>query len=133
MFLFGLTAEQVAASRGWYNPCWHYENEPETRMALDLIRSNYFSRNEPGVFQPVLDALLVQGDHYRHLADLTAYAEAHARLAGTYLDRDAWTRMSVLNVAASGKFSSDRTIRQYAQEIWGAVSCPTDATTIALA
>ena len=57
-FLFGLTAEQVADSRGWYNPHWHYDNEPETRAALDLIFSDHFSRNEPGVFEPLRDALL---------------------------------------------------------------------------
>ena len=69
-FLFGLTAEQVADSRGWYNPHWHYENEPETRAALDLIFSDHFSRNEPGIFAPLRDTLLTHGDHYMHLADL---------------------------------------------------------------
>src|SRR5207249_2900639 len=72
-FLFGLTAEQVADSRGWYNPHWHYEHEPETRAALDLIFSDYFSRNEPGVFAPLRDTLLTHGDHYMHLADLKSY------------------------------------------------------------
>jgi starch phosphorylase len=61
-FLFGLTAEQVEESRGWYNPRWHYGNEPETRAALDLIASNHFSRNELGIFTPILDALLQHGD-----------------------------------------------------------------------
>ena len=79
-FLFGLSAEQVASSRGFYSPQWHYDNEPETRAALDLIAGNHFSRNEPGVFAPILDALLRHGDHYLHLADLKSYAEAHARL-----------------------------------------------------
>ena len=75
-FLFGLTAEQVAGSRGWYNPHWHYENEPETREALDLIFSDHFSRNEPGVFAPLRDTLLTRGDYYMHLADLKSYLEA---------------------------------------------------------
>ena len=79
-FLFGLTAEQVADSRGWYNPHWHYENEPETRAALDLIFSDHFSRNEPGVFAPLRDTLLTHGDHYMHLADLKSYLEADQRL-----------------------------------------------------
>ena len=79
-FLFGLTAEQVADSRGWYNPHWHYENEPETRAALDLIFSDHFSRHEPGVFEPLRDTLLTHGDHYMHLADLTSYLEADQRL-----------------------------------------------------
>ena len=75
-FLFGLTADQVAASRGWYSPYWHYDHEPETRAALDLIFSDHFSRNEPGIFTPLHDTLLTGGDHYMHLADLTAYLEA---------------------------------------------------------
>jgi starch phosphorylase len=117
-FLFGLNAEQVEGSRGWYNPIWHYENEPETRAALDLIASNHFSRNEPGIFTPILDALLQHGDHYRHLADLASYAQAHQRLGELYADQPAWTRKVILNLAASGRFSSDRTIAKYAKEIW---------------
>ena len=70
LFLFGLTAEQVADSRSWYNPHWHYDNEPGTRAALDLIFSNHFSPNEPGVFEPLRDILLTHGDYYMHLADL---------------------------------------------------------------
>src|SRR5436309_11531250 len=67
-FLFGLTAEEVAASRGWYNPHWHYDNEPETRAALDLIFSDHFSRNELGVFAPLRDAMLTYGEYSMHLA-----------------------------------------------------------------
>jgi starch phosphorylase len=121
-FLFGLNAEQVEGSRGWYNPRWHYENEPETRAALDLIVSNHFSRNEPGIFTPILDALLQHGDHYRHLADLASYAQAHQRLGELYADQAACTRKVILNLAASGRFSSDRTIAEYAKEIWNAES-----------
>jgi starch phosphorylase len=72
LFLFGLTVEQVENSRAWYSPYWHYENEPETRAALDLIFSDDFSRNEPGIFAPLRDTLLTNGDHYMHLADLTS-------------------------------------------------------------
>ena len=82
-FLFGLTAEQVAGSRGWYSPRWHYDNEPETRAALDLIFSDHFSRDEPGIFGPLRDVLLTHGDHYRHLADLTSYLDADRRLLDT--------------------------------------------------
>jgi glycogen phosphorylase len=71
-FLFGLTAEEVANSRPWYSPHWHYENEPETRKALDLIFSDHFSRDEPGIFEPLRGALLTHGDAYMHLADLTS-------------------------------------------------------------
>jgi starch phosphorylase len=123
-FLFGLTAEQVIGSRGWYNPHWHYENEPETREALDLIFSDYFSRNEPGVFTPLREMFLTQGDHYMHLADLKSYLDADERLRALYADADEWTRKAILNVAGSGKFSSDRTIAQYAAEIWNAQPCP---------
>jgi starch phosphorylase len=119
-FLFGLTAEQVEGSRGWYDPRWHYENEPETRAAFDLIANNHFSRNEPGIFTPILDALLQHGDHYRHLADLASYAQVHQRLGKLYADQLAWTRKVILNIAASGRFSSDRTIAEYAKEIWNA-------------
>jgi glycogen phosphorylase len=122
-FLFGLTAEQVAASVGWYSPWWHYENEPETRAALDLIATDHFSRYEPGFFTPVVDALLRHGDHYRHLADLTSYSQAHQRLGELYADPEAWARQVVLNIAASGQFSSDRTIAEYAKEIWDAEPC----------
>jgi glycogen phosphorylase len=123
-FLFGLTAEQVAGSRGWYNPHWHYENEPETRAALDLIFSDHFSRYEPGVFTPLRDALLTRGDYYMHLADLKSYLEADQWLRELYADPDAWARKAILNVAGSGKFSSDRTIAEYAADIWKVKPCP---------
>jgi Glucan phosphorylase len=125
-FLFGLTAEQVAGSRGWYHPGWHYDHEPETRAALELIFSDHFSRYEPGIFAPLRDTLLTGGDHYMHLADLTSYLEADARLCALYADQDAWTRVAILNVAGSGKFSSDRTIAEYAADIWKARPCPVE-------
>ena len=77
-FLFGLTAEQVHASRGWYDPHWHYDHEPETRKALDMITSDEFSRGEPGIFDPIRDCLLTRGDFYMHLADLTSYTQTQA-------------------------------------------------------
>ena len=123
-FLFGLTADQVAGSRGWYNPRWHYENEPETRSALDMILSDHFSRYESGVFAPLEQALLSGGDHYMHLADLTSYMEADQRLCDLYDDSDGWARKAILNVASSGKFSSDRTIAEYAANIWDVKPCP---------
>jgi glycogen phosphorylase len=123
-FLFGLSAQQVADSSSWYSPYWHYHNEPEARAALDLIAADYFSRYEPGVFAPIHRALLAQGDHYMHLADLKSYLDADRKLTGLYADADAWAKKAVLNVAGSGKFSSDRTIAQYAGEIWNAKACP---------
>jgi glycogen phosphorylase len=123
-FLFGLTAQQVADSRGWYSPYWHYHNDPETRAALDLISSDYFSRYEPGIFTPIHDALLADRDHYMHLADLKSYLDADRRLCDLHADQDQWARKAILNIAGSGKFSSDRTIAQYAAEIWNAKPCP---------
>jgi starch phosphorylase len=125
-FLFGLSAEQVAAGRASYNPYWHYENEPETRAALDLISSDHFSRNEPGIFTPLVDTLLKNGDHYMHLADLQAYLESDRQLTQLYVNEQAWTQKAILNVASSGKFSSDRTIAEYAADIWNAEPCPVE-------
>jgi starch phosphorylase len=123
-FLFGLTAEQVAADRGWYNPQWHYENEPETRAALDLIFSGHFNRNEPGAFDPFRGTLLTHGDFYMHLADLTSYLDADQQLMNLYAHPEEWTEKAILNVASSGKFSSDRTIAEYAADIWKLEPCP---------
>ena len=122
-FLFGLTAEEVAASRGCYTPQWHYDNQPETRAALDLIFSGHFSRYEPAIIEPLREALLTHGDHYMHLADLAAYLEADRRLLELYGERESWTRKVIANVASSGKFSSDRTIAEYAAGIWDAKPC----------
>ena len=123
-FLFGLTAKQVADSRGWYNPHWHYDNDPETRAALDLIFSDHFSPNERGVFEPLRETLLTRGDYYMHLADAKSYLDADRRLVDLYADQEEWTRRAILNVASSGKFSSDRTIAEYAREIWNVDPCP---------
>lgn len=123
-FMFGLTAEQVLANRGWYRPQWHYENEPETRAALDLIFDNHFNRDEPGIFEPIRDSLLAKGDYYMHLADLSAYVQTQEKVGAVYRDRSAWAEKAIHNVARSGKFSSDRTIREYAAEIWGVNPCP---------
>jgi len=117
-FLFGLTADQVTGSRSWYSPQWHYDNEPETRAALDLIFSDHFSGDEPGVFSPLRDALLTHGDYYMHLADLKSYLAADQQLCEAYADSATWSRKAILNVAGSGKFSSDRTIAEYAADIW---------------
>jgi starch phosphorylase len=124
MFMFGLTVEQVENSRGWYSPYWHYDHEPETRAALDLIFSDYFSRNEPGVFEPLRETLLTSGDHYMHLADLTSYVQAQERLGALYADPGSWAHKAILNVASSGKFSSDRAIAEYASDIWKVKPCP---------
>ncbi len=126
LFLFGLTAEEVASTQNWYDPFWHLENEPETRAALELIFSDHFSPDEKGIFNPIRDVLLNFGDHYMHLADLTSYARAQDKVGKLYVDRSAWARKAVINIACSGKFSSDRTIQEYADDIWGAKPCPVE-------
>jgi starch phosphorylase len=123
-FLFGLTAEQVVKNRPWYNPRWHFDNEPATRQALEQIRDDHFSQNERGIFRPIIETLLDHGDTFMHLADLTAYTQAQEKVGQLYADPQAWARKAILNVAASGKFSSDRTILEYAKEIWHAEPCP---------
>jgi starch phosphorylase len=123
-FLFGLTAEQVLSSRGWYNPHWHYDHEPETRRALDMIAADAFSQGEPGVFTPIWETLLTHGDYFMHLADLSAYVQTQEKVGALYTQPDAWARQAILNVGHSGKFSSDRTIAEYAAEIWRVKPCP---------
>lgn len=127
VFMFGLTADKVLDGRGWYNPAWHYENEPETRAALDLIFAGHFSPNEPGVWEPIRETLLTRGDYYMHLADLTDYVETQRKVAALYGDSKAWAQKAIRNVARSGKFSSDRTIGEYANSIWGVKPCPVDS------
>ena len=123
LFLFGLTADQVTRSRSWYRPAWHYDNEPETRAALDLISSDHFSADEPGVFKPLHQMLLADGDFYMHLADLKPFVESHERVEALYQNPQSWARTAILNIANSGKFSSDRTIAEYAAEIWNMAPC----------
>ena len=125
-FLFGLSAEEVVKTRAFYDPHWHYNHEPEARAAIDLIASNHFSRNEPGVFKPILDLLLPNGDHYLHLADLRSYGDAHRAIGDVYQNQEEWSRRAILNIAASGRFSSDRTIAEYARDIWHAEPCHID-------
>jgi glycogen phosphorylase len=122
-FLFGLTADEVAASESWYRPQWHYDNEPEVRSVIDLIEGDHFCRREPGIFAPLYDALITNGDHYRHLADFSPYLAADARMLALYADEAGWWRKAILNVAASGRFSSDRTIAEYATDVWQVERC----------
>ena len=123
VFMFGLTADQVLGGRGWYNPQWHYENEPETRAALDLIFDNHFCPDEPGAFEAIRETLLGKGDYYLHLADLGGYVETQQGVMALYQDRDAWAKKAVHNVMRSGKFSSDRTIFEYCRDVWKAGPC----------
>ncbi len=119
IFIFGLNADEVAALAPHYNPWDHYRNNTELSRVLDLIHNGYFSPGDLALFNPIYDSLLYGRDRYLLLADFASYAKCQARVDETYRDRSAWTRKSILNVAHMGKFSSDRTIREYAQEIWG--------------
>jgi glycogen phosphorylase len=126
IFIFGMTADQVEALRPRYDPWACYRSNPELARALDMIRGGAFSPGDPARFAPIVDALLAGGDRYFLLADYASYVESQDRVARNYRDRAGWTRMSILNTAGMGKFSSDRTIRQYAQEIWGIRPVPVE-------
>ncbi|HEY8923247.1 MAG TPA: glycogen/starch/alpha-glucan phosphorylase, partial [Polyangia bacterium] len=123
-FLFGLTAAEVAGSRGWYNPTWHYWNDGEIRQVVDLLFSDHLGHGAAQTFAPIRHRLMEEGDYYMHLADLRAYALAQQRLGALFAERDAWARKAMVNVAASGRFSSDRTITEYARDIWKVVPVP---------
>ena len=118
IFIFGLTAQEVTDLKtGGYDPREFYNKSPELKGVLDLVDTGFFSPENPALFKPLVDSLLSH-DEYMLLADFDAYVECQERVSKLYLDPAAWTRMSILNVARMGKFSSDRTIREYAEEIW---------------
>jgi starch phosphorylase len=123
-FMFGLTAAEVASTRaGGYRPAALYESDAELREVLDLIREGFFSRGDPAQFRAIVDGLL-HGDPFMLLADFRSYVDCQKTVSHAYEDAHRWTRMSILNVARSGLFSSDRTIREYADEIWHVPSVP---------
>jgi starch phosphorylase len=123
VFIFGLRAEEVAALRGRYRPRDHYETNPELRRVLDMIAAGAFSPQQPDLFRPLVRSLLDE-DPYLLLADYASYVARQRDVDAAYLDPVRWTRMSIRNVAGMGKFSTDRTISQYAREIWGVAPCP---------
>lgn len=125
IFIFGLTVEQVheLQSRG-YNPWNYYENDEELRAVLDWLRTDYFTPDQPGSLSPIVTSLLDHGDPYLVLADYRAYCETQARVSEAFLDKTRWAKMAILNTARMGKFSSDRTIHEYAREIWNLRSIP---------
>jgi starch phosphorylase len=119
-FLFGLTVEQVAALRKrGYDPWEWYRNDRRLKNVLDALASGAFSPGEPWLFRPIVESLLNGGDPYLVLADFAAYCTCQDEVERAYRDPARWTRMAILNVARTGKFSSDRTIREYAEQIWG--------------
>ncbi|HMI75738.1 MAG TPA: glycogen/starch/alpha-glucan phosphorylase [Steroidobacteraceae bacterium] len=123
-FLFGLSAEEVYALKAQgYRPMDYYNANQGLKDVIDLIRSGFFSRGDPELFRPLIDGLLYQ-DPYLLLADFQSYIDCQNKVSEAYRDTDRWTRMSILNTARSGKFSSDRTIREYCSDIWRAKSVP---------
>jgi glycogen phosphorylase len=119
-FLFGLTADEVSVLKGrGYTPRRYYEADPELREAVDAIAAGTFSRGDCSLFQPLVESLLSY-DPYLVLADYRSYIDVQARVGRAYEDQASWTRMSILNVARMGKFSSDRSIEEYCERIWNA-------------
>ena len=118
MFLFGLRTEDVAKLRPTYRSRDYYEKDPEIRQALDMIKANVFSLLEPGLYDPIIRSLLDYNDFYMLLADLRSYSDAQDRIDATYRNAKKWNKMSLINIARSGLFSSDRAIMEYANDIW---------------
>jgi starch phosphorylase len=119
-FIFGMNAAQVSELKPRYNPWNFYNTDAALRRALDGIRDGQFSPRDRGLFRPIVDSLLAGGDRYMVLADYAAYVACQEKVAQSYANPAQWTRMSILNVAHMGKFSSDRSIKQYCDEIWTA-------------
>jgi glycogen phosphorylase len=117
-FLFGLTAEEVESTRAHYNPQTLIDADPDLARVMRLLESGHFNHFEPGLFDPIIDAIRSPHDPWLVAADFRAFVDAQARAAAAYRDTERWTRMSILNSAASGKFSTDRTMEDYNTEIW---------------
>ena len=118
IFIFGLRSEQVDELRPSYKSRDYYQADPEIRKAVDMISRNVFCLLNPGIFEPIVESLLDFNDHYMLLADLRDYIETQSAVDDLYRDQETWDRMALMNVARSGKFSSDRTIAEYARDIW---------------
>ena len=120
IFIFGMTTEEVNELRATgYNPRDYYNRLPELKQTLDMIAEGFFSPSNHDLFRPLVDSLLNQGDGYMLLADYASYIACQEEVSRVYRDRDEWARRAVLNIAGMGKFSSDRTIAEYARDIWG--------------
>jgi starch phosphorylase len=117
-FLFGLTAEEVESTRGHYSPGAIIDGDADFHRVMELLKSGHFNLFEPGIFDPIIGAIYSPNDPWMTAADFRSYVDAQQRVAQAYKNREHWTRMSILNTAGSGKFSSDRTIEDYNREIW---------------
>ena len=123
IFIFGLTTDEVAAIKAnGYNPWDYYHANPELKQVLDMIAGGFFSVEEPDRYQAIFDNLMHKGDHYLLLADYASYIETQEAVSALYQNQEEWTRRAILNVARVGKFSSDRTIGEYAKNIWKVAS-----------
>lgn len=118
IFIFGLKAEEIRdLRRSGYNPRYYYNSNPELKLAIDMIANGFFSGSQPQLFKPITDSLL-DYDYYMLLADFASYVRCQEEVSEVYKDQEKWTKMSILNAANMGKFSSDRTIKEYADEVW---------------
>jgi len=123
IFIFGMTADDVARRRDSYNPWDVYNSDDEIRDAVGLIEHDFFTMFEPGVLRPIVQTLLEAGDHYMVLGDLRSFIDTQDQVDALYRRPELWDEKAILNVARGGKFSSDRTIREYASDIWGIEPC----------
>jgi starch phosphorylase len=118
IFIFGMLADEIVKEReNGYNPVKYYESNTELKQIIDMIASDYFNKKEPGLFKPIVDSL-IRDDYYFLLADYQSYIEKQDEVSNAYKDVDGWTKMSIYNVARIGKFSSDRSVKEYAEKIW---------------
>lgn len=123
-FLFGLTVDEVKKIRAQgYHPREYYEKDADLKAVIDLLASGHFSQGERDLFKPIVDMLLNR-DEYMHCADFRSYIETQQLVSNAYKNEDKWTKMAILNVARMGKFSSDRSIKDYCRDIWRATSVP---------
>jgi starch phosphorylase len=125
IFIFGMKVEEVEARRAkGYNPWDLYRDDEELKAVVDWLGSDYWIPGEHAPFGLIHDTLLGGGDPYMVLADFRSYSDCHKRVEAAFRDKTAWSRMAILNTARVGKFSSDRTIREYANEIWSLKPVP---------
>ncbi len=129
IFIFGLLADEVIKLKEkGYNPQKYYEANTNLKRVIDMIKSNYFSKNEPGIFKPIIDSLL-NDDNYCLFADYQSYIDMQDEVSHVYKNVDEWTKRSIYNVARIGKFSSDRSVKEYAENIWKVKPTPIKAKT----
>ena len=127
IFIFGLNADEVMEKKqSGYNPREVYMQNAELKAVLDMVQQGFFSGPQGNLFQPILENLLDHGDPYMILADFQSFCDIQEKIGNAYLDIDTWTRKSIINVSRMGKFSSDRSIKEYAKDIWNVTVKPQD-------